>query len=93
MRKWTNRISLSGMSKTSKEKPDNWTGLRFGKTSIMLMVAGMLMVVLGFILMSGGGSDDPGVFSPEIFSTRRITLAPILVIAGFVLNLIGIMKR
>ncbi len=48
------------------------------------MLIGIGIVALGYILMSGGGSADPNVFSEEIFSTRRITLAPIVVLAGYV---------
>ena len=51
------------------------------------------MILLGFLLMSGGGSDDPAVFNPAIFGFRRITLAPIMVTLGFVLEIVAIMYR
>jgi hypothetical protein len=51
------------------------------------------VILLGFVLMSGGGSDDPAVFNAGMFSFRRITLAPILVIAGFVIEVVAIMHR
>lgn len=57
------------------------------------MLAGLGVVILGFILMSGGGSDDPEVFSEAIFSFRRITLAPLLVLAGYGLVMYAIMKK
>ncbi|MCB9185215.1 MAG: DUF3098 domain-containing protein [Flavobacteriales bacterium] len=63
----------------------------FGKENYILVAAGFLCIVVGFILMAGGGSEDPNVFSEEIFSTRRITIAPIVVLLGFVLEIIGIM--
>lgn len=53
----------------------------------------MLCIVLGFVLMAGGGSEDPNVFSEEIFSTRRITVAPLVVLLGFAIEIIGIMYR
>ncbi|MDD3108262.1 MAG: DUF3098 domain-containing protein [Alistipes sp.] len=58
-----------------------------------LMLIGFAVIVLGFILMTGGGSDDPNVFNPEMFSFRRITLAPLLVLAGLVFEIYAIMKR
>lgn len=59
----------------------------------ILLLAGFAVIVLGFVLMSGGGSDDPDVFSYGMFSWRRITLAPILVIGGFAFEIYAIMKR
>lgn len=65
-----------------------------GKQNYILMAAGFGLIVLGFILMTGGGNNDPNVFEAErLFSFRRITLAPILVLAGFALEVYAIMKR
>jgi hypothetical protein len=55
----------------------------FGRKNYMFMLIGLGLIALGFILMSGGGSNDPNVFNPEIFSWRRIRLAPTLVLIGF----------
>ncbi|MFL1010883.1 DUF3098 domain-containing protein [Flavisericum labens] len=55
----------------------------FGKKNYKFMFIGLAVIALGFILMAGGGSDDPNVFNPEIFSWRRIRLAPMLVLIGF----------
>lgn len=57
------------------------------------MLSGLGVVILGFILMSGGGSDDPEVFSEAIFSHRRITLAPLLVLIGYGLVMYAILKK
>ena len=65
----------------------------FGRENYVLMIAGLAIIFLGFILMSGGGSEDPAVWDPSIFSFRRITLAPILVISGFVIEIFAIMKK
>ncbi len=73
------------------EKPK--TDLAFGKENYILLLVGLGFIVTGFILMTGGGSDDPNVFSEEIFSFRRITLAPIVVITGFVIEIFAIMKK
>jgi membrane-bound ClpP family serine protease len=57
------------------------------------MAIGFAIIVLGFILMLGGKSESPDVFSEDIFSFRRITLAPMVVLAGFVFEIYAIMKR
>jgi hypothetical protein len=65
----------------------------FGKENYRLMLIGLVLIAVGFILMIGGGSKDPSQFNPEIFSFRRITLAPILVLAGYVVEIFAIMKK
>jgi len=71
----------------------NEPGVVFGKVNYILMISGLLALIAGFALMSGGGSEDPANFNPEIFSFRRITLAPIVVLAGFLAIGIGIMRK
>jgi len=65
----------------------------FGKENYVLMILGIVVIIFGFILMSGGGSDDPNIFNPEIFSTRRITIAPIMVMLGFIIEIAAILKK
>lgn len=65
----------------------------FGRKNYMMMIAGILLLVIGYILMIGGGSDDPEVFNPEIFSARRVTWAPIFIIAGLLLEVFAIMSN
>lgn len=65
----------------------------FGKENYYLMFAGLIIIVIGFMLMSGGRSSDPNVYSQEIFSFRRITLAPIVILLGFALEVYAIMKK
>ena len=60
--------------------------------NVKLIGIGLLVMIVGFVLMIGGGSSDPNVFNPAMFSFRRITLAPIVVIAGIVVILVGIMR-
>jgi len=65
-----------------------------GKENYKLLVIGFLIIVIGFALMIGGKSDDPNVFNgEEIFSFRRITLAPIIVLFGFLFEIFAIMKK
>ncbi len=71
------------------KKPD----FALGKQNYLLLAIGFAIIVIGFILMSGGGSTDPQVFDEDIYSFRRITLAPIVVLAGFVFEIYAIMKK
>jgi len=64
----------------------------FSKANYKLMLIGFVVIALGFILMVGGGSDDPNVFNPEIFSFRRIRLAPALVLIGFGIEIAAILR-
>ncbi|PKP11403.1 MAG: DUF3098 domain-containing protein [Bacteroidetes bacterium HGW-Bacteroidetes-4] len=64
-----------------------------GKSNFILMAIGLAAIVIGFILMTGGKSTDPNVFNEEMFSFRRITLAPMLVFGGFVFEIYAIMKK
>ncbi|MBK6640525.1 MAG: DUF3098 domain-containing protein [Bacteroidia bacterium] len=75
----------------SKEKVK--ADFAFGKINYTLMLSGLGMIILGFFLMSGGGTKDPNVFSEEVFSPLRITVAPLLVLAGFALEIYAIVKK
>lgn len=78
----------------AKDKKQNNTLFLFDKTNYYIMFAGLALILLGFVLMSGGKSTDPHVFNKEeIYSFRRITLAPILIIAGFVVEVVAIMRK
>jgi uncharacterized membrane protein len=69
-------------------------GFAFGKENYRILIVGVLIVVIGYLLMIGGGSEDPNKFDAnEIFSFRRITLSPIVILTGFVVVLFGIMKK
>ncbi|TGV02869.1 DUF3098 domain-containing protein [Flavivirga rizhaonensis] len=63
----------------------------FGKKNYKFMFIGLACIALGFILMSGGGSDDPNVFNPEIFHWRRIRLAPAIILIGFGIEIYAIL--
>ncbi|MBQ6300543.1 MAG: DUF3098 domain-containing protein [Bacteroidales bacterium] len=60
--------------------------------NVKIIAIGLLVMIVGFILMIGGGSSDPNVFNPAMFNFRRLTLAPIVIIIGIVVILWGIMK-
>ena len=72
---------------------DDKRPMPFGAKNYALMGAGLLVVVVGFILMSGGGDHTVTEFDESIYSVRRITIAPIMVLLGFVTVALGIMIR
>jgi hypothetical protein len=76
-------------------KPSDQDESKFalGKQNYKLLLIGFAIIVVGFLLMIGGGSKDPNVFSNEIFNFRRITLAPLVVLFGFVFEIYAIMKK
>lgn len=61
--------------------------------NLLFIIISLLVIILGYILMSGGGSDDPNVFSEDMFSFSRMVIAPLLIIIGFVLGIYFIMKK
>lgn len=65
----------------------------FNKINYIIMIAGIVLLALGYILLAGGGSDDPNVFNPEMFNGRRLYLAPILIILGLIVEIVAIMYR
>lgn len=76
-----------------QQKQTGKEGFALSGVNIIGLSIGTALVVIGFILMSGGASDDPAKFNPEVFSTTRITVAPIIVLAGFAVNIAAIMLK
>ncbi len=85
------------MSKPTKfenmNKQDKKLDFALSKENYKLIVIGFVIIIVGFLLMMGGGSDDPNVFDESIFSFRRITLAPMVVLFGFAFEIYAIMKK
>ena len=75
------------------KEPEKKAGFPIPVSSYKMILIGFGIVVLGFILMMGGGSDNPDVFNDEIFSFRRITLAPLVVLSGFGFIFWAIMRK
>jgi|TARA_B110000495_G_scaffold194580_1_gene201098 hypothetical protein len=66
----------------------------FKRKNYLLLISGLILILAGLALMVGGGSEDPNVFlESELFSSQRLTYAPILIISGFVLEVFAIMSR
>jgi fumarate reductase subunit D len=78
-----------GTKNDKKEK----LNFALGRENYKLLAIGFVIIVVGFLLMIGGKSDDPAKFSNNIFSFRRITLAPLVVLAGFIFEIWAIMKK
>lgn len=79
------------MVKETKESHE--TKFALGKKNLQLLLIGFVIIVFGFILMLGGKSDDPTAFNPSMFNFRRVTLAPIVVLCGFLFEIYAIMKK
>ena len=77
------------MSKDNEQQNQEFL---FEGVNYKILLIGIVVIALGFILMSGGGSDDPNVFNPEIFNFRRIRLAPMVVLIGFGVTIYSIIK-
>ena len=74
--------------KKNKKKSEDFI---FEKKNFQVMLVGIIFIVVGFVLMSGGGSDDPNVLNPEIYNFRRIRLAPTLALIGFAIQVYAIL--
>lgn len=68
-------------------------GFAFGKDNYRWMLIGIVVIAIGYLLMIGGGSEDPNVFDPSIFSPRRITVAPVVILLGFLIEIYAILKN
>jgi len=85
---------MGNAKKKDETKPTPVTdGFALEKNNYILLLIGLGIIILGFILMAGGKSNDPNVFNTEIFNFRRITLAPILVMGGFMFEIYAILKK
>ena len=84
--------------KSKKEVPQKAIGSSrrplFDRSNLLWMLGGIALMILGFVLMAGGRSDDPNIFDPnEVYSTTRITIAPIVILAGLVVLIFAIFRH
>lgn len=82
-------------TKTTKDlTPKGNQTFLFDKSNYMWMIGGVVVILIGFLLMSGGKSEDPNKFNyEEVYSTTRITIAPLLILIGFAIEVYAIMKK
>ena len=85
-----NTVNTKG---NTQEEVKSKSDFVFEKKNYVLMIAGLLVMVIGYLCLVGGGSEDPNVFNDAIFSTRRMVVAPILIIAGLVIEVFAIMIK
>ena len=76
-----------------KDSKKNNKEFIFKKSNYRIMIIGIAFIVIGFVLMAGGGSDDPNIFSNEIYNFQRIRLAPTLVLIGFGIQVYAILYK
>ena len=91
--------AVMNKNKVSKTDNDSLTEyvksapFSFNKANYKLLLIGLAVNILGYILMIGGANEDPNVFDGEMFSTTRITIAPMFIVAGFGIIIYSIMKK
>jgi hypothetical protein len=79
---------------TTKTNRSAGMGNLFEKENLRWMVVGLVVMTIGFLLMAGGGSPDPNVFQPsEVYGFRRITVAPIIILAGLIVLIVAIFRK
>lgn len=79
------------LSYNEKNNSDKTKVPLFRKVNYILMIVGVVILALGYILLIGGGSENPEVFNPEIFNVRRLRVAPLLMVIGFIIEIFAIM--
>jgi len=79
-------------TKSSPKKTDEKPGFAFSKQNYTLVIIGLAVLGIGLLLLIGGGSDNPKVFNNAIFNFQRLTLAPILILVGYIIEIFAIMR-
>ena len=79
------------MNMAEKKKENMAARMAVTRKGLILMVVGLVVTVVGFIVLSGGGSKDPNVFNEAMFDFRRLVAAPVLILAGLIVEVVGIM--
>jgi hypothetical protein len=87
------KTNTSASKATTPSTPPSTENFAFGRENYILLVASVVLVIIGYALMSGGKTTDPKVFDGEIFNFRRITLAPIVVLIGYAVGIYSIVKK
>jgi len=86
-------MAKENKKKETIEPADEQKVMPFSKQNYIIVLIGIALLVIGFILMLGGGSNDPDVFNESMFDFRHITLSTILILAGFVVEIVAIFWR
>ncbi len=86
-------INENKTQKLPGEEKSKMFDFAFGRENYILMIAGIVIMGIGYLLMCGGGSEDPEVFSYDLFNTRRLVVAPLVILAGIIVEIVAIMKK
>ncbi len=89
----TPKASKQGRVAAIKEKKIDRSGFAFDKENYKWLLIGLVFLLVGFLLMIGGGSDEPDVFNYGMFNFQRLTLSPILIMIGYAIGIYAIMKK
>src|SRR5690242_11677719 len=90
----TKTTSHAAPAKSAKAKTTAGIGNLFDQINLQWMLIGVIVMAIGFILMAGGKSPDPNVFDKtKVYSTTRITIAPIIILAGLVIEIVAIFRQ
>ena len=91
----TERTVASSKASSAQPGKENTKTLdfAFGTMNYILLVAGVVLLGIGYILLSGGGSDHPNVFNPAMFDSRRLVVAPLMIVIGLIVEICAIMFR
>lgn len=85
------KTSQNGAAKPQGDK--KMFDFAFGRKNYILMIAGIVVLGIGYLLMTGGGSNNPEVFNYDLFNTRRLVIAPLVILTGIILEIVAIMKK
>ena len=81
------------MTSTDSNNDETEQKFVFNRENYIWLISGLVLMAIGFLLLIGGGSDNPEVFSDALFDFQRLTVAPVLILAGLVVEIFAIMKR
>lgn len=86
-------MKTKAIKKPQSESSEVKADFLFAKENYYIMAVGLVFIALGYLLMIGGGSDDPAVFNEDIFNTQRLTVAPILLVIGYIIEIFAIFYK
>lgn len=85
--------NLNKKNPAVKEPISDSSAFAFGRENFILLFIALGLLLIGYVLMSGGKAESPEVYNPDVFSFRRITLAPLIVMAGYAVGIWAILKK
>lgn len=87
------KLNTMKHNENSQEETNSKFNFVFGRNNYILMIVGVVVMLIGYLCLIGGGSDNPNEFNDAIFSARRMVVAPLLIIAGLIIEIFSIMIK